>query len=282
MFAFQRYGPRALTVASTAAFGSSWYTSTRCEEVKAPPDKQPVDNVETKLKSDSKGKEKCYFGSPYPSRMIHTPKIPYPLWDEDWDGKQVKDVTSKEKREIRKKGVTRHVILVRHGQYVEDKDPDKKVLTPLGKEQAEATGVRLAEMLKGINEDFDSCNIKIVRVSNMIRARETADIIAKHLPGVAQSDPDPDLNEGRPSLNIPGSASQRAIDATEMEHPRIERAFKRYFYRASYESSGDDTNEEANTTSDSSDLRAQIERDNPAEENASDNKLKSKHEFEIM
>jgi len=43
----------------------------------------------------------------------------------------------------------------------------------LGKEQAELTGKRLAEMLKGAEEDFGPCNIKSLRVSNMTRAKET-------------------------------------------------------------------------------------------------------------
>ena len=42
--------------------------------------------------------------------------------------------------------------------------------------------------------------IKALHVSNLSRAKETADIIAAHLPlAVARTQPDPLLNEGRPS-----------------------------------------------------------------------------------
>ena len=47
------------------------------------------------------------------------------------------------------------------------------------------------------NENFGPCNIKVLHVSNMARAKETADIIAQHLPGVERAGPDPLLNEGR-------------------------------------------------------------------------------------
>ena len=60
-------------------------------------------------------------------------------------------------------------------------------------------GRRLAEMMKRTesNENFGPCNIKVLHVSNMARAKETADIIAQHLPGVERAGPDPLLNEGR-------------------------------------------------------------------------------------
>jgi len=54
-------------------------------------------------------------------------------------------------------------------------------------------------MLQGAQNDetFGPCKIKALRVSALARARETADIIAKHLPTVEYTDPDPLLNEGR-------------------------------------------------------------------------------------
>ena len=72
------------------------------------------------------------------------------------------------------------------------------MLTELGRKQADLTGQRLAIMQKGINEMFDPCSIKAIRVSNMTRAKETASIIAKHLPQqqIVIDDPDPLLNEG--------------------------------------------------------------------------------------
>ena len=45
-------------------------------------------------------------------------------------------------------GPSRHLILIRHGQYDEtSRDDAKRILTPLGREQAEATGKRLAELI---------------------------------------------------------------------------------------------------------------------------------------
>jgi hypothetical protein len=72
----------------------------------------------------------------------------------------------------------------------------KRILTPLGRKQADLTGRRIAEMIKGVDETFRPCNVKILRVSNMARARETADIIATHIPDVERAEPDPLLNEG--------------------------------------------------------------------------------------
>ena len=53
--------------------------------------------------------------------MIKTrcPAVEYPLWDENWDGGQTQQQAAgggEEQRRIRKEGVTRHIILIRHGQ----------------------------------------------------------------------------------------------------------------------------------------------------------------------
>ena len=71
-------------------------------------------------------------------------------------------------------------------------------MTKLGREQAHETGKRLAEMVQGVEGDKNSpCNIKVVRVSNLARAKETADIIASYLPDAQMAQPDENLNEGR-------------------------------------------------------------------------------------
>lgn len=51
--------------------------------------------------------------------------------------------------------------------------------------------------MRGAEESLGPCRIKVLRVSNMTRAKETADIIARYLPGVECAAPDPILNEGR-------------------------------------------------------------------------------------
>ena len=143
----------------------------------------------------------------------------------------------------------------------------KRILTPLGRQQAALTGQRIATWL---DADFP---IRSVRVSNMTRAKETAAIITTYLPGVQLEDPDPMLNEGRcvkhiciffakercrnvhflilrilhvsPCHHIPGGrASSKTIQTTDDNHPRIEAAFEKYFHRADYDESKKDAEDE--------------------------------------
>lgn len=157
--------------------------------------------------SDGGGEQPTYNVNPQRPQS----RPPCPEWDYNWDGRQT-DATSPEtmgtkrgfyaSREI---GNVRHIILVRHGQYREDfKDDKRRILTPLGRHQAELTGQRLALMARGglgmINPEFAGpCNIKAIHVSDMARAKETAKIIASHLPGVPVMEPDPMLNEALPA-----------------------------------------------------------------------------------
>jgi len=110
-------------------------------------------------------------------------------------------------------------------------DKDRK-LTPLGREQAKLTGKRLAEMAKGINEEFGPCNFKVIRSSDMLRARETAAIIAQYMNGVKMASPDELLNEALPAPIIPARpdiiGAEQEIDENR---DRIESAFQKYMYR---------------------------------------------------
>jgi len=100
-------------------------------------------------------------------------------------------------------------------------------------EQAELTGQRIADMIKGAEDDFGPCHVASLQVSGMTRARETAAIIAKHLPNVPFAEPDPLLNEGRPCHHIPsGTVTEKIIETTDQNHQRIEQAFQKYVYRA--------------------------------------------------
>ena len=77
--------------------------------------------------------------------------------------------------------------------------------------------------------------MKTLRVSNMARAKETAQIIGQHLPdSIVRMDPDPNLNEGGlPCHTIPGgTASKSRVAMIEEGHSRIEAAFEYYFHRA--------------------------------------------------
>lgn len=228
------------SIPAVAAFaaGSSWETSRALTEASAPPVDQEPMQPEVKsfgMVSDAKGD----FHGLFPKRQLWQPKVEYPLWDINWDNKKPpstgnEDEDRQRMKKIRKEGVTRHIILVRHGQYDEtEKDDAKRLLTELGRKQADLTGRRLKEMMDGSSKEFGPCRIKVVRVSNLARAKETADIIASHLPGVEYAQPDHDLNEGRPSHNLPGGrVSDSTIQKTDDHHQRIERAFNKYFQRA--------------------------------------------------
>ena len=82
--------------------------------------------------------------------QLFVPAVPYPQWDYNWDHR---DFDSHGKR--RKPGMAgaagarrRHIILVRHGQYQERKlDDEERILTPLGRAQADACGARVAELV---------------------------------------------------------------------------------------------------------------------------------------
>jgi hypothetical protein len=74
--------------------------------------------------------EEGLFHGLFPRRQLWRPHLEYPLWDSNWDGRQPPPVESDDKdesarltaqrdRQIRKNGVTRHVIMIRHGQYDE-------------------------------------------------------------------------------------------------------------------------------------------------------------------
>ena len=129
--------------------------------------------------------EPLYYGL-FPQRQLFQPKVPYPLWNYDWDNRLDPQVST---RELRKNGVTRHVILIRHGQYDEThRQDDARVLTPLGEKQAHVTGQRIAQLIQHIessthvSQDHQQQGKMVaIRVSNLTRAKQTANII-KYVP----------------------------------------------------------------------------------------------------
>lgn len=101
----------------------------------------------------------------------------------------------------------RTIILVRHGQYniQASKDADRH-LTALGREQADITGQRLANLVnhmksktaKDENGNNVQLDVKVVK-STMLRATQTADIILKHFPDIKDRQAHCDLiREGAP------------------------------------------------------------------------------------
>ena len=154
-------------------------------------------------------------------------------------------------------GTTRHIILVRHGQYEEHRDFErplardrdygmphdlvyptvdaKQVLTPLGRRQAVATGKRLSELLSpALTTPGREAHVRI-HVSSLARARETADLIAAHLPAhVHRYPPDRNLAEGWPlahRIPYPKGAPEDESRLVHVEGARIEAAYRSLFYR---------------------------------------------------
>lgn len=165
----------------------------------------------------------------------HTPAPTGHAWDFNWDkrdpsalvnGKKKESVTEdpSSEQDNGKPKATRNILLIRHSQYnlsgVTDKE---RFLTPLGREQAELTGQRLAAL--GLKYD-------LLIHSSMTRATETANIISKHLPGVDLVSCDL-LREGAPIEPVPPVTHWKP-DAVQYHEDgaRIEAAFRRYIHRA--------------------------------------------------
>lgn len=190
-------------------------------------------------------------------RQVKKPKVPYPAWDYDYDGREgtrtSKTVSAKGSTSSMRHngGKTRHILLIRHGQYEQGfHDDSQQVLTPLGRRQAELTGQRLARIMvananlceAGNTMDTYSgpCRIKSIHASGMARAKETAFIIALQLKGsdsrACVAEPDTLLNEALPAPIIPRRPDVGSLEAQAKEidenHDRIEAAFQKYIHRA--------------------------------------------------
>jgi serine/threonine-protein phosphatase PGAM5 len=241
-------------------------------------------------KSNDDSDDGLLFGGQCLKRQMHVPNVPYPLWDYNWDGKMTSDTSleafrngqanssnsnSKKKKKGAKK--SRHILLVRHGQYDERREEDiYRILTPLGRRQAIQTGIRLTQIARGsMNFEKNKFNgkfsVKAIHVSNMVRAKETAQLIAQQFQDqkVFVQKPDPLLNEALPAPMVP--IRPDIIGATEEideHHDRIEEAFRKYFYR-------NDDDEDVTIPPTSSDEDA----DDEGEENEED---EDKNEFEVI
>lgn len=158
------------------------------------------------------------------------------VWDTNWDRREPLSLINLKKRNVEsgedeltsrldhyKAKATRHIFLIRHSQYHVDGSLEKdRTLTPLGREQAELTGLRLASLGLKFN--------KIVH-SSMTRAVETTDIISKHLPGVSRVSTDL-LREGAPIEPDPPVSHWKPEAVYYEDGARIEAAFRNYIHRA--------------------------------------------------
>ncbi|XP_008295818.1 serine/threonine-protein phosphatase PGAM5, mitochondrial isoform X5 [Stegastes partitus] len=164
----------------------------------------------------------------------HTPAPTGHAWDFNWDKRDPSSLSNGKKKESvtedpsseqdnGKPKATRNILLIRHSQYNLSGNSDKeRILTPLGREQAELTGQRLAAL--GLKYD-------VLIHSSMARATETANIISKHLPGVELVSCDL-LREGAPIEPVPPVTHWKPDAVYHEDGARIEAAFRRYIHRA--------------------------------------------------
>ncbi|KAF5307421.1 hypothetical protein FQR65_LT06935 [Abscondita terminalis] len=168
-------------------------------------------------------------------------------WDDNWDHRSptnlihprvIRNAESESDNKINEKlekvvsKASRHLILIRHGQYNMKGETDlDRYLTPLGRDQAEHTGKRL----KALGFPYT-----LMIKSTMTRAQETGDIINKTLGGLPVEDCNM-IREGAPIPPEPPVGHWRPEAQQFYEDgARIEAAFRKYFYRA-HESQDKDT-----------------------------------------
>ncbi|KAK3925446.1 Serine/threonine-protein phosphatase PGAM5, mitochondrial [Frankliniella fusca] len=165
-------------------------------------------------------------------------------WDYNWDRREPSHIVEPSKGggdddrykmelQLRKPRATRHLFLIRHGQYNLDGRTDKeRSLTAKGFEQARATGKRLVEL----NYPFEL----MVR-STMTRALQTGEeILAQMKPGSLPFRDDNMLMEGAPCRPEPPSFSYKPESYEYFQDgSRIEAAFRNYVYRADYKQTKD-------------------------------------------
>ena len=157
-------------------------------------------------------------------------------WNSDWDHRHHYSITfDKSSAEAinnlpkQPKGKVLHLIMIRHGQY----DLEKKNLTSLGISQSELTGKRMFELATGcVSDHYGKRIVRVTGVfhSDLPRARETAEIISKHLPKDINIQCDPMLAEGWPCIPEPYKEPVRPSKIFA-ESARIEAVFRKYCHR---------------------------------------------------
>uniref|UniRef100_A0A1I7SRL1 Serine/threonine-protein phosphatase PGAM5, mitochondrial n=1 Tax=Bursaphelenchus xylophilus TaxID=6326 RepID=A0A1I7SRL1_BURXY len=160
--------------------------------------------------------------------------FPRQQWDSNWDQRDPMSMVNKEKYlaadpekrkemlEEHKPKATRNIFLIRHGQY--HLDSEKRNLTPLGQEQAQLLGERLAKT----NIKYDVCVM-----STMNRATETALLMLEKMDPTIPKESDSLLEEGAPYPPEPPLSSWKPSQKFYTEGARIEAAFRKYIHRAS-------------------------------------------------
>jgi len=160
--------------------------------------------------------------------------VPVSRWDYNWDKREpysLRKKTTDDEKPHPKPTATRHIYLIRHGQYdVEAEDDCDRKLTKIGQQQARFTGKRLKEIGITFSHFY---------VSNMTRALETAKLITEEL-GCGEFNVDPILREGPPLPPEPPVSHWNPEQYEfHVEGPRIEAAFRKYIHRADPEQTED-------------------------------------------
>ncbi|KAF5286584.1 hypothetical protein FQA39_LY16267 [Lamprigera yunnana] len=164
--------------------------------------------------------------------------LPSTTWDDNWDHRSPKSIMNpkllkgnnnddnviNQNIESHTPKASRHLILVRHGQYnMKGLTDAERYLTPLGRNQAEYTGKRLKEL----GYPYTS-----VIKSTMARAQETGDIIIASLNNIPIKNCNL-IREGAPIPPEPPVGHWRPeTQQFYQDGARIEAAFREYFYRA--------------------------------------------------
>ena len=162
-------------------------------------------------------------------------------WNWNWDHRHYDEIESNASAQndsdtqqpptLSRPTATRHLILIRHGQYnLDGKTDEERSLTSLGCEQAKSTGERIADL---------KLPLSYIVSSTMTRAKETAALIRPSLPNDLKSLPnDAILCEGAPFPPVP-SGSWKPEMYYYTDGSRIEAAFRKYFHRADKEQKED-------------------------------------------
>ena len=147
-------------------------------------------------------------------------------WDDDWDFR---------KSSPNKHKAVHQIILVRHGQYdTRSKRDELRVLTPLGRDQAEAVGRHLRMLL----DNQLIYPIDTIYFSTKARASETYSLLYPYLPEMPlhRRMPCSMLREGCVFRAVPepnwGSHGLPRAEQYLRDGSRVEAAFKNYIQRA--------------------------------------------------
>jgi hypothetical protein len=133
LFSTSSMDPTSTTNRTTSSrFNFVRRNETFCEEAKNSPMTKvtPTNGTNTQEEdipfntNDAEKEEELMYQNLFPLRQLWKPNVDYPLWDDNWDGKKPKSSGDEDEDFLKevfvyRNGVSRHIILIRHGQYDE-------------------------------------------------------------------------------------------------------------------------------------------------------------------